>query len=797
MRRWEAETLPGLLGELAGGSRAALIFEDRAISATELADRAARLAGGLAASGVGAGDRVALWLPNRPEWLELHLALARLGALTVAINTRFRAHEVRDLLERSQARALAFAPGFKGIDFEGILGEAGGGAEPIRVGEPAYDALLEHEPAPTPRRPTPPAWPSPPRARPGRPKLVVHDPARDRRPRARRRRRLRLRRAGLRGAGDAAAVRRLRLRQRARRAGRRRAGGAPGGLRRRRGRAARRAPGVTHANGSDAMVLRLLEAAPDPPLREAGFAAFDGDPRAVVDAADAAGTTAYMCYGSTEVQALLAHAPQDGTPERRASPAARRSQPRRRCGSRRRRARDPRPERDGRLPRRRGARPHPRRVPPHGRPRPRHRRRVRLHRPPRRRAAPRRVPRRPARDRGLPREGDDVAEAAVVAVEHEGAQRPVAFAVARDGAVIDKAAALERCRASLAAFKVPRRVVELDELPPHDSPTAARCSARSCAGSRPKRCKKLHPRSEESAMSATPSTDRSTATHHGRRSADARPRMSRTTGSTSPRRPSSMGLHTSRRRFTLTGMAIRRAPCIVVMGLYGFAPDAMGEPAIGSDHVGAAAGTGLVFLTFVMAWAYARKANKWEGRPPRRSSTRARRRPSATREVRAMSVFAVTGEFNGLAVAIFAVVLAITLAITRWAATRTKTTTEFYTGGRGTSARKNGLAIAGDYLLVYVPGLRGPDVPVRLRRLDHRPRRLRRSSSCSTCWPSGCATPASSRSPTCSYRLKEKPARRGGVQHAAGDGHLSGRAAGRRRRAAAGAGRASTSRSPC
>ncbi len=63
-----------------------------------------------------------------------------------------------------------------------------------------------------------------------------------------------------------------------------------------------------------------------------------------------------------------------------------------------------------------------------------------------------------------------------------------------------------------------------------------------------------------------------------------------------------------------------------------------------------------------------------------------------------MSVFAVTGEFNGLAVAIFAVVLAVTLLITRWAATRTKTTTEFYTAGRGISGRKNGLAIAGDYL---------------------------------------------------------------------------------------------------
>jgi cation/acetate symporter len=63
-----------------------------------------------------------------------------------------------------------------------------------------------------------------------------------------------------------------------------------------------------------------------------------------------------------------------------------------------------------------------------------------------------------------------------------------------------------------------------------------------------------------------------------------------------------------------------------------------------------------------------------------------------------MSVLAVAGEFNTLAVAIFAVVLAVTLGITRWAATRTHTATEFYTAGRGISGRLNGIAIAGDYL---------------------------------------------------------------------------------------------------
>jgi fatty-acyl-CoA synthase len=471
MRRREAETLPGLLGELAGGARAALMFDDRAISATELADRAARLAGGLAASGVRAGDRVALWLPNRPEWLELHLALARLGALTVAINTRFRAHEVRDLLERSQARALAFAPGFKGIDFEAILAEASAGVEPIRVGAPAYEALLDHEPAPDGSAPDAPCAAFTSSGTTGRPKLVVHA----------QRGIVAHARAVAAGFGyDApnslvlgmlplcgvfgydSALGAL-------------AGGAPVVLQEafdaREAAALIARHRVTHANGSDAMVLRLLEAAPDPPLREAGFAAFDGDPRAVVDAADAAGTTAYMCYGSTEVQALLAHAPKDGTPERRAiaggTPVSPETQvrvtddgeleirgPSVMAGYLGDETADLTPDgflRTGDLGRatddgfaftaRRGDA-------------------LRLGG----------FLVSPSEIEAFLEEDADVAEAAVVAVEHEGAQRPVAFAVAREGAVLDEGAALERCRASLAAFKVPHRLVELGDLPATDSP---------------------------------------------------------------------------------------------------------------------------------------------------------------------------------------------------------------------------------------------------------------------------------------------------------------------------------------
>src|SRR5215218_5276712 len=318
MPRGEAETLGGLLEAVAGGSRAALVHGDRTISAAELADRTARISGGLRSMGVGPGDRVAVWLPNRPEWLELHLALARLGALTVAVNTRFRAHEVGDVLERSTARALAFAPDFKGIDFEGILERTGSEVEAIRVGEPSYEALADHDPAPDASEPEAPCAVFTSSGTTGRPKLVVHS------------QRGIVAHACAVAAGfgyDApdcvvlamlplcgvfgynSALGAL-------------AGGAPVVLQEAfDGEGAARLVErhrVTHANGSDAMLLRLLAAAPDPPLREAGFAAFDGDPRAVVDAADAAGTTAYMCYGSTEVQALLAHAPRDGTPERRA-----------------------------------------------------------------------------------------------------------------------------------------------------------------------------------------------------------------------------------------------------------------------------------------------------------------------------------------------------------------------------------------------------------------------------------------------------------------------------------------------
>ncbi len=101
----------------------AVSYRGGRLTFAELDDAARRAARGLSELGVGHGDRVALWLPNSPAYLVLWLGAARLGAITVAVNTRFRAVEVADIVRRSGARVLALWPGFRGIPFLDLLGE--------------------------------------------------------------------------------------------------------------------------------------------------------------------------------------------------------------------------------------------------------------------------------------------------------------------------------------------------------------------------------------------------------------------------------------------------------------------------------------------------------------------------------------------------------------------------------------------------------------------------------------------------------------------------------------------------
>ena len=109
--------------ETARGAATALVYADSPISYAALAAESRRVAQGLADLGVTAGDRVALWLPNVPAWLTCFFACAQLGAIVVTVNTRFRSNEVADIVGRAGAKVLVFWPGFRHIDFAGILRE--------------------------------------------------------------------------------------------------------------------------------------------------------------------------------------------------------------------------------------------------------------------------------------------------------------------------------------------------------------------------------------------------------------------------------------------------------------------------------------------------------------------------------------------------------------------------------------------------------------------------------------------------------------------------------------------------
>lgn len=99
----------------------ALQDEDRAITWRQLSDEVQRLALLMQEHGAHKGQRLGLWMPNCTEWLVTFLACARLGITVVSINTRFREHEVGQLLKRGNCTWLALWPDFKGLPFAQIL----------------------------------------------------------------------------------------------------------------------------------------------------------------------------------------------------------------------------------------------------------------------------------------------------------------------------------------------------------------------------------------------------------------------------------------------------------------------------------------------------------------------------------------------------------------------------------------------------------------------------------------------------------------------------------------------------
>ena len=95
--------------------RPAVVTDRRRSTFGEFEDRAERLAAALAGRGVTVGDKVAIHLPNGPEYLEAFFAAAKLGAVPVNVNYRYVGPEIAYLLDNADAAALIFSAGFRAV----------------------------------------------------------------------------------------------------------------------------------------------------------------------------------------------------------------------------------------------------------------------------------------------------------------------------------------------------------------------------------------------------------------------------------------------------------------------------------------------------------------------------------------------------------------------------------------------------------------------------------------------------------------------------------------------------------
>src|SRR5215510_363461 len=90
----------------------AIHFQDRDFTYAEMDAMANRVARLLTAGGIGAGDAVALYAMNSPEYVAIFFGCARIGVVLVPVNLMFTAEDVECVFEKTRVKALLVEPVF-------------------------------------------------------------------------------------------------------------------------------------------------------------------------------------------------------------------------------------------------------------------------------------------------------------------------------------------------------------------------------------------------------------------------------------------------------------------------------------------------------------------------------------------------------------------------------------------------------------------------------------------------------------------------------------------------------------
>lgn len=105
-----AETFVDENVRMGKGQKAAILFEDQTITYNELQSIVNKFGNALKSLGVKVGDRVLIRLPNTPEFIVSHLAVQKIGAVSVPLHPLWRAKELSYIANDCEALVLITTP---------------------------------------------------------------------------------------------------------------------------------------------------------------------------------------------------------------------------------------------------------------------------------------------------------------------------------------------------------------------------------------------------------------------------------------------------------------------------------------------------------------------------------------------------------------------------------------------------------------------------------------------------------------------------------------------------------------
>ena len=99
-------------------------------------------AAALISLGVKAGDHVAVWATNVPQWYITFWATTKIGAVLVTVNTAYKIHEIEYLLKQSDTHTLVMIEYCKDINYKAIIEELCPELKTLTPGKPLYSKNL-------------------------------------------------------------------------------------------------------------------------------------------------------------------------------------------------------------------------------------------------------------------------------------------------------------------------------------------------------------------------------------------------------------------------------------------------------------------------------------------------------------------------------------------------------------------------------------------------------------------------------------------------------------------------------